>query len=165
MSESISPRYPKVIFLDIDGVLNGHKKMPNGYCTIATAHIQRLNRVLVQTQAKIVISSAWRYLVSGGSMTLKGFEYLLRTHGLTAENEPVIVGITPTDEEIPTRGAQIQSVLDRPEFQGCRFAIVDNLSFGGRLSAMFGDRFVKTKSSVGLNSMDAALLVRILGDV
>jgi hypothetical protein len=35
-----------VIFLDIDGVLNGHQKHENGYCGIYPECVTRFNRLL-----------------------------------------------------------------------------------------------------------------------
>jgi len=74
----------KVIFLDIDGVLNGHEFCEHAKsCGINPECVCELNRIIAATDAKIVLSSAWRYMVHGGALTLKGFEYMLRTHGVT----------------------------------------------------------------------------------
>lgn len=70
------------IFLDIDGVLNGHDKHPNGYCGIDRESVALLNKIITATSAKVVVSSAWRYFVLRGEMTLAGFGGLLCTHGL-----------------------------------------------------------------------------------
>ena len=71
----------KILFLDCDGVLNSKRKFPTGYFGIDPAGMFFLNHILDETKAQVVISSAWRYLVLGGSMTLEGMEYLFRTHG------------------------------------------------------------------------------------
>jgi hypothetical protein len=72
----------KLIFLDIDGVLNGHEWDDDAQsCTISRECIRQLNRILKATQARIVLSSAWRYMILGEDMTCRGFQYLLRTHG------------------------------------------------------------------------------------
>lgn len=102
----------KVIFLDIDGVLNGHDahRHPNGYCGIDPACVYRLNRIVAETGAAIVLSSAWRYLIhSGTGMTLGGFRDMLRTYGL--DSSVKIRGLTKRDEEIPDRGEQIGDYL------------------------------------------------------
>jgi hypothetical protein len=63
----------KIIFLDIDGVLNRHILQNNGYCGIEQPHVQALNYILAKVpEAKIVVSSAWRYMVHQQAMTLKG---------------------------------------------------------------------------------------------
>lgn len=87
----------KVIFLDIDGVLNHHEfNQESQSCTINAECITQLNRILKETSAKIVLSSAWRYVVTGHAMTLEGFRYMLQTHGLRHGAE--IIGHTITDE-------------------------------------------------------------------
>lgn len=96
----------KVIFLDIDGVLNGHDthRHPNGYCGIDPKCVYRLNRIVAETGAAIVLSTAWRYLVGRG-MSFVGFKAMMLTYGL--DRSVVIVGSTVEDEDIPDRGPQI----------------------------------------------------------
>lgn len=56
----------KIIFLDVDGVLNSWKevkRLPKGsYGLLGTfdIHVERLARIVKQTGAKIVLSSSWR---------------------------------------------------------------------------------------------------------
>lgn len=95
-----------LIFLDIDGVLNAHAYDPIAEsCTISPECVKSFNRVLSETDALIVLSSAWRYMIAGGAMTLKGFEYLLRTHGVHCNGR--LVGRTCKDEFLEGRGKQI----------------------------------------------------------
>ena len=71
------------LFLDIDGVLNGHEWDDEAKsCNIRRECVARLNRVVASTGCKIVISSAWRYMIHCQQMSLTGFWYMLRTHGL-----------------------------------------------------------------------------------
>lgn len=86
-----------ILFLDIDGVLNTHNRLPSGYCGIDRGHAEILNAILAAVPCKIVISSAWRYLVLRGDMTLKGFEYLLLVHGICCKDR--LHGITAADPE------------------------------------------------------------------
>lgn len=49
----------KVLFLDIDGVLNSHTKLANGYCGIEPKQVEMLNCLLDDIpDLKLVISSA-----------------------------------------------------------------------------------------------------------
>jgi hypothetical protein len=89
-----------IIFLDIDGVLNNHTPMSNGYNGIDKVCVSNFNFLLSKLpSAKIVISSAWRYLIHGGAFTLKGFEYILETHGIECKDR--LIGYTDKDPELP----------------------------------------------------------------
>lgn len=72
----------KILFLDIDGVLNNHEKLESGYCGISQPQAHHLNLILdTFPDLKLVISSAWRYMTFRGDMTLRGFEMLLQICG------------------------------------------------------------------------------------
>jgi hypothetical protein len=73
----------KVLFLDIDGVLNGHKPKDNGWYGIDYDKVCLLNKFLrACSDVQIVLSSAWRYMILKEAMTIKGFEHLLVSHGV-----------------------------------------------------------------------------------
>lgn len=61
----------RLLFLDIDGVLNNGKPTASGYCTIDYDKALLLNELLdTLPDVKVVISSAWRYLVLTRQMTI-----------------------------------------------------------------------------------------------
>lgn len=107
----------KVIFLDIDGVLNvigqGHDK----YGQIFHNHfVENLARVIKATDAKIVISSTWRH--SGLDEMLS----MWKDRNLPGE----VIGITPTAQVLVylglfdnvdeiVRGNEIQFWLDKTQ--------------------------------------------------
>jgi hypothetical protein len=110
----------KVLFLDIDGVLNGHEWDDEAKsCNIRRECVKHLNRVVRETGCRIVLSSAWRYMIHGGAMTLTGFAYMLRTHGLTGATR-LIIGLTrkddesvdPIDRKLDERARQIKDWLE-----------------------------------------------------
>ena len=80
--------------------------MPNGIDrsdshdrdTIRPHCVQGLGKIMAEVRPKIVLSSSWRYLVYGGTISTLGFEYLLRTHGLPAIADQII-GPTIPDEK------------------------------------------------------------------
>lgn len=90
----------KIIFLDIDGVLNNHQfNEVAGSCIIQQDSVQCLNSIMHLTGARIAVSSAWRYMRTGGrrgipSMTDDGFKYMMQTHGLMKNS---IIGFTELD--------------------------------------------------------------------
>lgn len=132
----------KLIFLDFDGVLNDHSHMPNRYCGVRRDCIDELNRILLEVpDAQLVISSAWRYLVHSGAMTVKGFEALMQTHG--ADCFKRIEGVTETDEATAgcergwdwlkehgceIRRKQIRDYVD--SMGGPVFVVLDDLDIG-----------------------------------
>lgn len=111
----------KVIFLDIDGVLNS---WATGY-KITTKKLQLLNNLIEQTGAKIVISSSWRI----GSKDVKEFldkNFSKCTFRLDnfkdATNHECIENIFYNDNIIdltdtfgPSRGDEIKRWLDNHE--------------------------------------------------
>ena len=53
----------KVIFLDVDGVLNSNTSKscsPNGYLGVSDKYVKRLKRIVNDTGAKVVLSSDWK---------------------------------------------------------------------------------------------------------
>lgn len=92
------------IFLDIDGVLNGHQAHENKYCGVDPACMKILNHVLTETGAKIVVASAWRYCVLRGEMTVAGFASMMHTHGL---NWGSLVSTLGPDQAVPCRGSLV----------------------------------------------------------
>ena len=148
----------KVLFLDIDGVLNGHDYDKGAESNLIRREcVDRLNTVLELTGASLVISSAWRYMILNGAMTLSGFTYLLRTHGVRCPGR--VIGFTGRDTQVEDpaeRGRLIKAWLaERPEVT--RWAVVDDMALG-----FDGMPFVRTKGGVGLATEDALALVELL---
>lgn len=161
----------KLLFLDIDGCLNNHEFMAEAEsCTICRSNVIQLNRIHRDTGSVVVLSSAWRYMI-GENMSLQGFSYMLRTHGMSSGLK--IVGTTIRDEEcahcgmeiecgedcyrcgIPsTRADQVDRYLkDNP----CHYVIIDDCDFG-----FSKDRFVKPDANIGLTEADADRAIAIL---
>lgn len=147
----------KAIFLDIDGVLNDHTQQDNGYCTIKPECAVRFNRILrAAPDSRIVISSAWRYLILNGGMTRYGFESLLLTHGVDCFNK--VAGHTRADAnggEPFERVAEILEYVDENDVE--LFVVLDDLDLPLPESV-----FVRTDGNVGLTDADAERAIAIL---
>jgi hypothetical protein len=128
---NMASTWPIIIFMDIDGVLNNHHFLVESQsCKIDPACVQRMNRIIRETDARIVLCSAWRYMIHGHAMTLDGFHYLLRTHGFIGSingSSQVIVDITCRDEDIPGRPDQIRAWLNNCIPPGPSYVIIDDL--------------------------------------
>jgi hypothetical protein len=94
----------RVIFLDIDGVVNdSYHSEP-----LILPHCARhFNRIVRATTAGVAISSSWRACAHGGLMTGLGFHRLLRTHGIACP----VIGVTPPDGKVQGRRDQIAAWL------------------------------------------------------
>jgi len=95
----------KLIFLDIDGVLNDHHHYGNHYCRMKNECVMELARILdTVTDAKIIVTSAWRYLLHQGTFTSSGLEYLFCMFGMPYPTSyESVVGFTATDEDTCVR--------------------------------------------------------------
>lgn len=167
----------KIIFMDIDGVLNNHDYNPRSQSsTIQVAPCERMSHVIETTGAKVVLISAWRYMIAGGACTTKGFEYWLRTSGMTAKID--IIGITESDEVctacghrnekyLPAcdscknqvlRAEQVLSWIAKNNFTG-KYVVIDDGDFG------FSERkmpFIQPAPQVGITDAEAAKAIEIL---
>ena len=168
----------KLLFLDIDGVLNGHVYNPLAQSNIIDPKcVANLNYILMETGADIVLSSAWRYMIHGGEMTLLGFRYLLQSHGVVCVN---LVGTTVKDEVCCHCGAAIEcnAVCYRCEKQSFRsdqvtkflrelpeppeaYVVLDDMDFG--FSAA-GHPFIDPDPDKGLSEADAEKVVRLFDE-
>lgn len=163
----------KLIFLDIDGVLNAHEKLPSGYCGIARQCVDQLNRILAAVpDAQLVISSAWRYLMLNDAMTHDGFEYLLMSHGVNCHKR--IHGHTEPDPNCGENG-EPAGRFDAAEWQRLgskwrvsqifnyvyhrpaeHFVVLDDLALIGAFD------FIRTDGLVGLTAADADRAIAML---
>lgn len=166
----------KVIFLDIDGVLNTLQistkpfktsrgqvcrdgfyyklSCDSGDLEVANEQaVMWLNKLCVETGAKIVISSTWRLCPNGFENTCKA----LRNTGLLDTIE--IIGCTGRryDEHINRRGAEIKDYLDlHPEIS--KFIILDDDSDMGELK----DYLVQCNTHVGFTYIEYAKALNLL---
>jgi len=167
----------RVIFLDIDGVLNSeayalkleekHRLLGHTTCDcfqlythIDPEAVARLNRLVVETSAKIVISSTWRKRFDPLEM-----QSMLREHGLVAD----VIGATTDGHKDPEmvevhghleriyRGHEIDLWLrNHPEVE--RFVILDDDSD----MVMHKNRLVQTDCEEGLLDDHVELAIRVM---
>ena len=144
----------KVIFLDIDGVVNSEdswrRRGDSLYDDIPDEeHIKHLNTIVKETGAEIVISSSWRSV-----FTLLGLKYIMHGQGSIGK----IIGKTPKIEHDTVRGMEIQKWLDDTNEEIESFVILDDDCDMAHLS----DKLVKTTWETGLQEEHAMLAIEIL---
>lgn len=167
----------KVLFLDIDGVLNsgryfgvrskrayrrerGTRKANLGDERFAEMidpeAVILLNEITKRTGCKFVISSSWR-----GAWTCVEIVAMLGSRGFVGE----VIGATPLEVVppsgfAPARGFEIQTWLDEhPEVKA--FAIVDDVSDMAHLLP----RLVQTSTADGFQAEHVELVVALLGEL
>jgi hypothetical protein len=166
----------KIIFLDIDGVLNPiHYMTAIGKMWKASfeeikshdefgqfffyQNCDALKKIVDETGAKIVISSTWR--MSG----LEEMRRLWKNRNLSGE----IIGITPTEQEVVKcgeaefydmvcRGMEISHWIKHNNFTG-NYVIIDDTPDMLKNQEPF---FIKTNEYVGLTNKDAIKAISIL---
>jgi hypothetical protein len=166
----------KVIFLDIDGVLNPthymnalYKMWKASFKEIKShdeygqlffhQNCEALKKIVDETGAKIVISSTWR--MAGESQ----MKELWKHRNLAGE----IIGITPTEKQVVEsgeaqyydmvcRGMEIAHWIKTNNFQG-KYVIIDDIT---DMLKEQQDFFVLTNSYYGLTLKDAQRAIKIL---
>jgi len=153
----------KVIFLDIDGVLNSRqswaqRKHGSGTEAIDPDAMARLNRLLRQSGASIVVSSSWR-------STVARTREVLCANGLCWPTR--VIGCTPRSEVAwgehglyvaRQRGDEIQAWLDQHPDRVRRFVILDDGDDMGPLRRSL----VQTNPDVGLTDADVERALALL---
>ena len=150
----------KVIFLDVDGVLNNSRtdeKSPNGYTGVSVGLIRRLRKIVALTGAEIVLSSDWR-LVRNKRILDMDYMYLVRK--LRFFGNLKIYGYTD-DISWSRRGTEIRKYLDdHPDITD--YVVLDDLPFRDFPACNLLNHLVLTDSSDGLTEKDVTRAVKIL---
>ena len=138
----------KVLFLDIDGVLNNFKDRNFGEKLSGPA-CQALNTIIDRVpDLKIVISSSWR---------LWGTDYMAKLLDKNGVKDALSKVIDCTGNEQGMRGYQIKCWIDRNP-SVTNIVILDDESDMGPLL----DKLVKPNRYIGLTTADADRAVELL---
>ena len=150
----------KIIFLDIDGVVCNQKcwksrEDEDGHHIFDQNCLKLLEKIIEKTEAKIVISSTWRFL------GLESLKDLFRLRGFKYYNQ--IIDITGEDN-CRLRGVEIYQWIE--EFKKKEklesYVIIDDDS-----DMLYWQRnyFVKTNTYKGINGHNANKAIKILNNV
>jgi len=145
----------KVLFLDIDGVLNSRAtraRNPSGFCGISSSLVKKLKEIIDATGAEIVLSSDWK--VSWKNKRKDGI-YLDEK---LAEFDLKIIDCTE-DIDWSRRGAEILSYVKKHNIKA--FVILDDRKFDFRKCGL-EDVFVQTNPTVGLVAKNVREAIEIL---
>lgn len=140
----------KVIFLDVDGVLNSAQ---DGYSIRlrTDSHLKLLQRIIKETGAKIVLSSSWRI---GFTPASKNLLARFNEYGL------VLMDCTP-ELSGACRGDEIRKWLEEFEVENDveRFAILDDEA---DMAEFTDTNLIQTDTNVGLQKADAVRCIKLL---
>ena len=147
----------KVLFLDIDGVLNTDRQQwhcqMNGFTPVDEfgydfdhKAVENLATILEETDAEIVISSSWKFL---GLQTLQKMWKNRKLPG-------TILDVTPDGK---SKGLEIDEWLRECESQMNGYAIIDDEN---NMLPEQQKHFVQTNSQFGITCKDAERVITIL---
>ena len=150
----------KIIFLDIDGVLNSSlwrksktystdKSLDGNLADIDPDTVDRLNQITDNTGACIVVSSTWRW---GWAQDFLGMLAFFRKVGVTGK----VIDITPINDD--GRHQQIQQWLDMTDDVDA-FVILDDIDW---FAGILHKYLVLTDPRVGLQNADVQSAIQIL---
>lgn len=164
----------KIIFLDIDGVLATPEYLKDGQWALNPEKQKLLGELLTQTDAEIVLSSSWRgetLEVTKELMTREGFLFSDKLIGVTIRAYQYLDRSKKIHLSIP-RGVEIKQWIDthihsdggkgwqRKKLGGdFTYVILDDEP---DMLLEHKDRFIKTKSEIGLTEDDVSRAVEIL---
>ena len=145
----------KVLFLDIDGVLNGNgfiakrhcdervNKLPHPLDYFDPDCVERLNKIIEETNAKIVISSDWKFTL--------GLNDIFRKVGIRTE----IYDKTPY--RFGLRHEEIHEWLENHNVE--KYVILDDIPFQN--FEYEGENFIQTDSQYGLTDKDVVKIIDV----
>ena len=139
----------KVIFLDIDGVLNSRaydrKRNWNEQTDIDETRLPFVKKIVDETGAKIVLSSTWReHWNKAYEKCDKDGVYINKTF---AKFGLEIYDKTPNIGLYAERHDEVKTWLDNAQEVIESFVIIDDYRYGWK---EFADNFVKTNPNLGL---------------
>lgn len=165
--EKIKEKY-NIIFLDIDGVLNSafsfeentKSRVPKSLIDIPhKKHIDALNKIIIETQARIVVSSSWRYYFSRVAFT-----YLFYFFGIErgAFLDITKKRVTDSTEYIPRR-VEIAKWLEENKDRVKNFVILDDDE--DACIEEYKEKYIRTYFHTGLTDSHANKAIKILNNL
>lgn len=145
----------KVIFLDVDGVLNTPKLLKKfGFDFIDPILVALVARIVRETDSKIVLSSSWRVEERNKKMV----EVALAEHGLEIFDSTPIIHREFSEGNWVWRNEEIQAWIDQNTVT--KFAIIDDFD-----DANIEGSFFQTDEDVGLTVSIAEKIIVHLNDI
>lgn len=149
----------KVLFLDVDGVLNNRAILEGRGC-FGTEQLQRLHRIVAETGCDIILSSSWRDDPVGIEFLLEAFK---------KHNIPVWKDITPSiigDDRWPEIRQWLMN--NAPTNGEVVWAVVlddwKDAEMGDNAPAFVAESFILTRFEEGLTDVHVERAIRWFGN-
>ncbi len=151
----------RVVFLDIDGVLNSYRttvKTPEGCVGISDTLCKKLRRLIDSAQdpdndVKVVLTSSWKYMDTSDD----DYKYMI-SKLRKAKAEPIGITCEPDNNSLK-RGQGITSYLSE-HTEVVQYVILDDYMFD--MSDDLAQHLVLTDECVGLTDSDIEAAINIL---
>jgi hypothetical protein len=147
----------KVLFLDIDGVLNNKKyinKVESGNA-LDPRCIMHLNHIIDMTGCKVVVSSAWRLYHTWPELLS-----ILENAGV---NTKTFIGVTRNlFHKFLSRDDEILDWLQNNTTEDVKYVVLDDQGTG--LHKVFDNLVLTEFSGDGLNAEKAQKVIQLFGD-
>lgn len=152
----------KIIFLDIDGVLNceSTKERFHGYIGVEQSKISILKKIVEATNAKIVLSSTWRLDMwwhrQGDNVKLDTYNYIADE---LAKQDITIFDITPHHKD-SHRGREIKEWLDTATDEIENYVVIDDDTYD--IIKEHRGHVIKTSWATGIKLNAAKMAINML---
>lgn len=156
----------KVIFLDIDGVLNSQNFLQNNKTEpIDRRNVSVLKNVIDKTGAVIVMSSAWRLWFDDNMMPTKGYSQCL--YDILSEFGIKLFAKTPDFSTEEIRAKKTFSHVKAKEILAWlsenqridKYAVIDDLDL---INEEVNAHLVRTNGQVGITEEDAVRVIKMI---
>ncbi len=147
----------KILFLDVDGVLNGANI---GYGGVDDALLFLLKTIIDETHCKIVLSTTWRLNQTARRLLL----HFMKANG-NINVDDIIIGDTPNMRHT-NRAIEIETFLQSKQFRSLysvtQWCALDDLNLYRYYPILMKHHFVRTNYKTGMTSKDAHKVVKLL---
>lgn len=152
----------RIVFLDVDGVLNTSttvERTKTGEIFVDETLLNRLVNLCNKTNAKVIISSDWRFGANINADPSDKSNYNELIEKLSSKGISIVEN--PCTEMLRTRGKEIQDCISKLGDVIESFVILDDWDD----VEPFSDNFVHVSAGVGLTDEDVELAIQILMEI
>lgn len=159
----------KLIFLDVDGVLNYDMcdAKVGIYYGVDSKKVELLKKIVDATGAKIILSSTWRlHITVGMPLEIQEDPFAIELMSKLKAEGLYLYDYTPVDTAESCRKQQIEDLMEEYRMDGQQiesWVVLDDSLFDGFDDDDFNKHLVLTNWFTGLTETDVEKAIMILG--